>query len=260
MKHLVDVYCEVGPGLLLDQQYRASWTGLTFDQVVLDQSFLEAALRGECTYLKDESARQFSGKVEVLLGEPTPDLVKYAGRQATGLRLELPTGRLRLVGVCQLLKDGAVKPGAQEFLSVDVTPGRYLVDAYGFIEQAARLEDEKLLRADESPLAGELPPGPWTGRLQSSTLALAVLSVAAALFACLFWVFTTPYVVTCGVLAALWVARFVAYRTTGERARERHNTKVWQAHLARLPELPDYVVVLRPADAGAEPPEGGGLM
>lgn len=260
MKHVVDVYCEVGPGLLLDQQYRASWTGLTFDQVVLDQSFLEDALRGECTYLKDEAARQFSGKLEVLIGEPIPDLVKYAVRQATGLRLELPTGRLRLVGVCQLLKDGAVKPGAQEFLSVDVTPGRYLVDAYGFIEQAARLEEEQWLRPDETPLDGELPPGPWTGRLQWMTLALAVLSVATALFACLFWVFTTPYVVTCVVLGLLWVARFVAYRATGERERERHNAKVWKEHLARLPELPDYVVVLRPADAGAEPPEGGGLM
>jgi hypothetical protein len=260
VKHVVDVYCEVGPGLLLDQQYRASWTGLTFDQVVLDQSFLEDALRGECCYLKDEAARQFSGKVEVLIGEPTPDLVKYAVRQATGLRLELPTGRLRLVGVCQLIKDGAVKPGTQEFLSVDVAPGRYLVDAYGFIEQAGRLEDEKLLLPDESPLAGELPPGPWTGRLQWLTLALAVLSVATALFACVFWVFTTPYVVTCVVLALLWVARFVAYRTTGERERERHNAQGWKEHLARLPVLPDYVVVLRPADPAGEPPEGGGLM
>ncbi|MDP1828892.1 MAG: hypothetical protein Q8L48_36865 [Archangium sp.] len=260
MKHVVDVYCDVGPGLLLDQQYRASWTHRTFDQVVLDQAFLEDALRGECTYLKDEAARQFSGKVEVLIGEPTPDLVKYAVRQATGLRLELPTGRLRLLGVCSLLKDGAVKPGAQEFLSVDLTPGRYLVDVYGFIEQAARLEDEKLLRPDEAPLAGELPPGPWTGRLQWLTLALAVLSVATTLFACLFWLFTPAYVATCLVLAVLWVVRFVAYRTTGERERERHNTRVWKEHLARLPELPDYVVVLRPDESDGEPPEGGGLL
>lgn len=115
-------------------------------------------------------------------------------------------------------------------------------------------------RSTAARLEGELAPGPWTARLSWLTLGLAVLSVAAALFACVFWLFPTPWVVTCVVLALLWVARFIAYRTTGERERERHKLKVWKEHLARLPELPDYVVVLRPADPALEPPEGGGLL
>ena len=260
MPHVVDAYCEVGPALLLDEQFRADWADATFDKAVLDQTFEAAALRGECCYLKDEGARQLSGSIHFFIGEPAPALVKYAHRQATGLRLELPTGKLRFMGLCALVKDGELEPGAEDFLTLELPPGPYVVDAYRFLEQAARIEDEDLLLADESPLPGEQLPTRWTAPLRWLSVGLGVASGAAALFWCLFWRLPAVMAAIAGALGVLWGLRFAAYRASGERLRERHNQALWKEHLARLPVLPDYVVVLRPADPAGPPGEGGGLM
>jgi hypothetical protein len=258
MKHVLEPYCEVGPAVLLDEQRCAAWKERTFNEVILDQSFQEDALRGECCFLKNEEMRQFMGQTVVLIEEPPPELVKYALRQATGLRLELPTGKLRFVGLCSLIKDGGVKSGEQDFLTLQLTPGTWVVDLWTFIEQAARVEEPDRLLPDESPLPGELPPGKWTGLLGVSTLILALISFVAMFFLVGFRDAPRLLVGTGLSVVLLWVLRAVAYRASGEQARARHNTRLWKEHLAKLPELPSWVVVLRPAQ-GAEPTEGGGV-
>lgn len=259
MRYVLEANCEVGPALLLDEQFRGAWAELTFDEAVLGGRFEEAGLRGECCYLKNEGARQFSGSVVVLIDEPAPALVRYASRQATSLLLQVPTGRLRLMGLRALIKDGGLPPGEEDLLTVDVTPGRYLVDAYDFVEQAARLENRDALLPEEDPLPGEQPPTRWTGPLRWTRLALAALTFLGPLFFVVFWRLP-PALVGAGVaLGLLWAALFMAFRVSGERERVRHNAALWKAHLARLPELPDYVLVLRPAGPEALSAEGGGL-
>ena len=254
MKHVVDVYCDVGPGLLIDAQFVPAWREFTFNQAVLDERYVESAIRGECCYLKDEADRYFSGSTEVFVDEPAPELVKYADRKQLSLRLEVPTGQLKLVGLCALIKDGKVKPGAEDFLSVQVTPGRYLVDAYSFVEQQVLLEN------GTSPVPGELPPSRWTRPLGWLTFALSVLSFCVLLYLGLFWRAPVPLAVTGITLAVLWPLHFLAYRISGERSRNRHNARAWKEHLASLPVLPSYVLVLRGSGAESAAVEGGGLL
>jgi hypothetical protein len=260
MRLVIDAYCDVGPALLLDEQFVASWADATFDKAVLDQTFEHAAVRGECCFLKNEGARQLSGAIHFFIGEPGPDLVKYAARQATGLRLELPTGQLRFRGLCALVKDGGLKPGEEDFLSLDLAPGTWSVDLFRFVEQAARLEDPELLLKDEVPLPGEQAATRWTAPLRGSSFGLGLATFAVGLFWLLFWRYTTELGVLALSLGVLWALRLVVDRSSGEQRRRQHNAALWKEHLARLPELPDYVVVLRPGDPAAPPAEGGGLM
>ena len=260
MRLVVDAYCEVGPALLLDEQFVAAWAEATFDKAVLDQTFEHAAVRGECCYLKDEGARQLSGSIHFFIAEPGPELVKYAVRQATALRLELPTGKLRFRGLCSLVKDGDLKPGEEDFLSLDLAPGTWSVDLFRFLEQAARVEDESLLLKDEAPLPGERPATRWTTPLRWLGCGLGVSTFAAGLFWLVFWRYPAELGLIAAVLGVLWALRFGADRASGERSRREHNAALWKEHLARLPALPDHVVVLRPADPASPPGDGGGLM
>ena len=259
MKHVLEPYCEVGPGVLLDEQRCAAWKERTFNEVILDQTFHDDALRGECCYFKNQDIRQLTGQTVVLIEEPAPELVKYALRQATGLRLELPSGKLRFVGLCSLLADGSVKPGDEDFLTAQLAPGAWLVDVFEFIEQAARVENPDSLLADESPLAGELPRGRWTWLLEGSTLILTLITLVAIFLLVGFCDAPRLFLATGLSVVALWVLRALAYRLSGEGERARHNARLWKEHLAKLPELPSWVVVLRPAAPGAPPTEGGGL-
>jgi len=260
MRLIVDAYCEVGPALLLDEHFVPAWADATFDQAVLDQTFEHAAVRGECCYLKDEGARQLSGAIHFFIGEPGPGLVKYAARQATALTLTLPTGKLRFRGLCALVKDGGLKPGEEDFLALDLAPGTWSVDLFRFVEQAARIEDESLLLEEESPLPGERPPTRWTTPLRWLGLGLGASTFVSVLFWLVFWRYPTELGVIAAVLGGLWALRLAADRASGERSRREHNAALWQQHLARLPELPDYVVVLRPANPASPPGDGGGLM
>jgi hypothetical protein len=260
MRLVVDAYCEVGPALLLDEQFVAGWAEATFDKAVLDQTFEHAAVRGECCYLKDQDARQLSGAIHFFIAEPAPALVKYATRQATALRLDLPTGKLRFRGLCALVKDGGLKPGEEDFLSLELAPGTWSVDLFRFVDQASRIEDEALLLKDESPLPGERPATRWTAPLRWLGLGLGVSTFLAVLFWLVFWRYAAQLGLIAAVLCGLWALRLAADRASGDRSRREHNAALWKEHLSRLPELPGYVVVLRPADPASPPGDGGGLM
>ena len=106
----------------------------------------------------------------------------------------------------------------------------------------------------------EQPPTRWTRPLELMLFALGTLTLGAVLFFCVFWRVPTLLVATVVALGVLWPLRIVLYRTSGERARDQLNAKLWKEHLARLPELPSYLVVLRYADPGTAPSEGGGLL
>lgn len=259
MKHVIDAYLDVGPAVLIDEQRCADWREVTFDEAIVDRRFEDPAARGELCHFHDCEVRQFSGQTVVLIDEPPPDLVKYAFRSVKGLRLELPTGALRFVGLCSLLSDARVKRGDEELLSLELTPGIWVVDAWDFVEHATRLEDPAAHLPGESPLQGALPDGRWTRALQNATVALALLTGALTLFVCLYCVFPTAYLAAVGAVAVLWVLRFGARRALGEHLRERHNAAVYEAYLASLPELPSHLVVLRPADLACPPQAGGGL-
>ena len=76
----------------------------------------------------------------------------------------------------------------------------------------------------------------------------------------MFWRYPAELGAIAAVLGGLWALRFGVDRASGERSRRAHNAALWKEHLTRLPELPDYVVVLRPADPASAPGDGGGLM
>jgi hypothetical protein len=252
-----ELYCDVGPAVLVDRSFEPAWSGKTFDQLIMDSAWEEAAARGHCFAFKDVGSRCCTGPVELWIDEAPPEWTRFAERSAKELRLEVPSGALHLTGFRAFARDSGLDPGQEDFLSVDVPPGTYRLDTWGFSDHAARVENDELLQPGEGALLEPEPPTKWSSSASALGCLVGVATFVLVVWWLVAWKWTSAFAAGCSAVAGLWGVHFVVDRLTGERRRRHRNAAARKAYLASLPVPPSYLLVLTPTPI---PPREGGCL
>lgn len=242
---------DIGPGLLFDRASLDRWRQTDWRAIHGPEAFSQEAAAGWCSYIYSLNLDAgLGGRIELYVDEPPPEAVSHAVMSATGLWLRTPTGRLILQGAGSITPQGTATPSVLEF---EVPSGDCSVDLYAFKEHLQRLQEEGT--------PGAPPRTRWTRFLDSAGCLFGVMTVLLAMFflasilkghgSSVKWILVA--------MIAPWCVWTLARELTGEgrRARERHRRL--NDILARLPPIPDIMVVVRTGFQPGPTARGGGV-
>ena len=226
-----------GPLLIFDHALRERWAQKSKD-FILNRSHRTEAISGACAFLERGGAKTFSGSVEVVVGEAAPKHSVYAQQKVTGLRLQVPSGRVQLGGI-----------GTRPLCEVEIPPGEYEADLFAYLDHPTRLA--------QTLLPFEPRETRWSAVIAvafalSLVATVTGLAVSWPLLQSRLW---QPLVYDLAGIAASWAMTSSLYVLSGERRRMGVRRRLFKRALERLPKIPDFTVVLRQT---ASPRELGG--
>ncbi len=224
---LTHANAKLGPLLIFDRAFRERWAQKSKDFILKRGHHSEAA-SGACAFLERGRAKTFSGSVEVVVGEAAPKHSVYAQHKTTGLRLQVPSGRVQLGGI-----------GTTPLCEVEIPPGEYEADLFAYLDHPTRLARTLL------PFEPRETRWSLVIAIAFALSLVATITGLAASWPLLQSRLWQPLVYDLGGMAASWAMTAGLYVLSGERRRMRVRRRLFKRALERLPKIPDFTVVLR---------------